>query len=116
MCILPAVKHWASRLVALTLLWVIFPGSLEATENLAHILANGHLAHAEEAGDSHSDPGPEHGCNGVFHLCSCHLTPLGRLTDSQLAPTITDEHALPVDRSSDRAFGHQHDIEHPPQS
>ena len=113
---MPPVKRWPARLVALLLLWMIFPGSMEATENLAHILASGHLAHAVETGDTHSDPGPEHGCNGVFHSCSCHITPPGRLVESQLVAATPDRGLLLVGRSSSAGSGHQHDIEHPPQS
>ena len=113
---MPAVKRWATRLIALSLLWLIFPCSLEATENLAHILASGHLAHAEETEDTHSEPGPEHGCNGAFHLCSCHLTPPGRLADSPRTSALVDETALFVDWFASRTSGHEHDIEHPPRS
>jgi len=113
---MPAVKRWGTRLVALSLLWMIFPGGLEATENLAHILVSGHLAHAVETGDAHSDPGPEHGCNAVFHACSCHLTPPGHLTGAEAASAMADKDVLFVDRSPSGASGHYHDIEHPPRS
>jgi hypothetical protein len=62
------------RLVAALLLGCLTPGVGEAVENLGHLLASGHLAHAEEAEHHHTEPGDEHGCNGVFHLCSCHST------------------------------------------
>ncbi|MFQ5526918.1 MAG: hypothetical protein ACE5GX_11750 [Thermoanaerobaculia bacterium] len=110
------MKRWIARLVALALLWIIFPGVMEATENLAHIVRSGHLAHAAEDGDSHSDPGPEHGCNGTFHLCSCHLTQAGLLAAAGPAAAGADEGLLFVDRGDGAASGHQHNIEHPPRS
>ncbi len=111
----PHVKRWGSRTVALALLWILFPGAMEATENLAHLLNSGHLAHAAERGDSHSEPGPEHGCNATLHLCSCHVAPSGLLARAAPAPAV--EHVDPVlMRLAERASsGHLHNIEHPPQ-
>ncbi len=43
-------------------------------ENASHLLADGHLAHAEAAGDQHQPTGPEHGCTPLFHACSCHVS------------------------------------------
>jgi len=112
----PRVRSGATRLLALALLWMIFPGALEATENIAHALRSGHLAHAAEAGDSHSDPGPEHGCNGTFHLCSCHPAPVGLLATASPLLAVADEDSFFIDRAPDDVSGHQHSIEHPPRS
>jgi hypothetical protein len=76
------------RLVAALLLGCLTPGVGEAVENLGHLLASGHLAHAEEAEHHHEEPGDEHGCNGVFHLCSCHST-LRFLQPSTTLPLFT---------------------------
>jgi hypothetical protein len=109
------VNRWTSRIVALALLWIVVPGAIEATENLAHLLDSGHLAHAAESGDSHSEPGPEHGCNATFHLCSCHAAPSGLPADAAVA--AASEPAAPlVARLAERTCaGHRHNIEHPPQ-
>jgi hypothetical protein len=48
----------------------------EAVENIVHLSAHGHAAHAAPSsaasprqGDSHQDI--EHGCVGHFHVCPC---------------------------------------------
>jgi len=82
------------RLVAALLLGCLTPGVGEAVENLGHLLARGHLAHAEGAAHHHSEPGDEHGCNGVFHLCSCHSTQ----RFLQPSPTLPRLAAAPVAR------------------
>ena len=112
----PIVKRWTAHLVALGLLWMIFPGALEATENLAHALRSGHLAHAAESGDSHSDPGPEHGCNGTFHLCSCHLTASGLLAAAGPTLAVAEEGLLFVDPPGGGASGHLYSVRRPPRS
>jgi len=113
---MPLVKRWIARLVALGLLWMIFPGAMEATVDVAHAVRSGHLAHAAEDGDSHSDPSPEHGCNGTFHLCSCHFTQAGLLAAAGPAPAAADESPMSVDRGIGGASGHKHNVEHPPRS
>ena len=73
------------RLFATLLLLALFPGLGEAVENFGHLLEEGHLAHLQEHradAEHESGPGPEHGCNGTFHVCPCHVslsfvTPLG---------------------------------------
>ncbi len=110
------VRHWAIRFVALALLWLVLPGTAEATENIAHILRSGHLAHAAESGDSHSEPGPEHGCNTTFHLCSCHLSLTGLLTAAAEASRAPDERGSFRDGAVGAPLGHRHNIEHPPRS
>ena len=110
------VRHWAIRFVALALLWLVLPGTAEATENIAHLLRSGHLAHAAESGDSHSEPGPEHGCNTTFHLCSCHLSLTGLMTAAVKVSAAADERAPFRDRALTAPLGHLHNIEHPPRS
>jgi hypothetical protein len=113
---MPPVKRWIVYLGALTLLWIIVPGVVEATENLVHLARIGHLAHAEESGDSHSDPSPEHGCDGLFHLCSCHLTLTGLPVALEQTPAAADQGALSLGRLVRAVPGHMHNLEHPPRA
>lgn len=109
------VNRWSTRFVALALLWIVFPGAMEATENLAHLLNSGHLAHAAESGDSHSEPGPEHGCNATFHLCSCHVAPTGVLAAGASTAGIDFTDPLLAQPAQNVSAPHLHNIEHPPQ-
>ncbi len=61
----------------LALLLALAPGLGEVVENVVHLATQGHLAHAQETGDQHAERGPEHGCNGTFHLCTCHNSSTG---------------------------------------
>ena len=69
------MKRLPSLWVCVLLLWAFVPGLGECIENVVHLVAEGHLAHAAPAGDSHAPTGPEHGCTGTFHLCSCCTSP-----------------------------------------
>lgn len=69
---LPVVRKLIPRLLVIGLAWLLTPGLTEAAENLWHIAAAGHAAHAAAAGDEHAPRGDEHGCSGSFHLCACH--------------------------------------------
>jgi hypothetical protein len=62
----------AARLLVVVLILGLTPGLLEAAENVWHLVATGHSAHAPDQGADHSPEGDEHGCSGAFHLCSCH--------------------------------------------
>ncbi len=66
------------RALAMVLVFSLTPGTAEAVENVAHLVTEGHLAHAEahdaDHADDHSPEGDEHGCNSVFHLCACHVS------------------------------------------
>lgn len=60
------------RLVALLVLLAVLP-TFELAEQLEHVVlhlvdgdAPDHSAHHDE------QPGDEHGCTGLVHLCSCH--------------------------------------------
>lgn len=46
------------------------PGLTEAVEDAAHWLREGHTVHDEDPVDGH-EPGAEHGCSGLQHLCRC---------------------------------------------
>ncbi|MBL9017647.1 MAG: hypothetical protein JNL83_25885 [Myxococcales bacterium] len=62
------------RLVALLVLLAVLP-TFELAEQIEHEVA--HLFDGEPADHgAHHDgqPGDEHGCTGLVHLCSCHQT------------------------------------------
>lgn len=71
---------WVRRIAALVLLLVLFPGAGEAIENAVHLVGFGHTAHAAGTPDSHEPSGAEHGCSGMFHLCSCCVQVTGVLS------------------------------------
>ncbi len=62
------------KIFALILALAMIPGTFEFIENAVHLVTEGHMAHAEAAGDHHEPAGPEHGCTLTFHLCSCHAS------------------------------------------
>jgi hypothetical protein len=66
------VRAAATRALVALLLWGLTPGLAEVTENVGHLLATGHTAHATDRGADHAPDGDEHGCSGAFHFCSCH--------------------------------------------
>lgn len=68
------------RLVTLLLVFVLTPGAAEIVENVAHLAADGHLAHAVDD-DDHAPEGDEHGCSATMHLCACHSAPCFLLAD-----------------------------------
>ena len=111
------VKVRMPRLVAVLLLWSIVPGGAEAVENAAHWLGEGHLAHQQSDKDSHSDPGPEHGCTGTFHTCPCHSSSTANQPTGLREARVPDE----VSESTLRRFapslmGYPYGIYHPPRS
>jgi len=63
--------NWVRRIAAVLALFVVLPGAGEALENVVHVVAQGHTAHAGGTSDGHQPPGREHGCSGAFHLCHC---------------------------------------------
>lgn len=65
---------YARHLLAVLLILALTPGVGEAMENLGHLALEGHLAHTSGHQDDHPNPGPEHGCNGPFHICPCHVS------------------------------------------
>lgn len=76
------VRILIARLLVLALVWALVPGLAEATENLWHLAAAGHVAHAAAAGEDHAPRGDEHGCSGSFHLCGCHHSTTPILADA----------------------------------
>ncbi len=61
--------------IALVLVYLLVPGTFEATENLVYLVAHGDLAHSAEH-SAHHEPGTEHDCSGLFHTCLCHSSVL----------------------------------------
>ena len=84
-----AMKRIAAIGIAALLIWTLVPGLGEFLENAVHIVQEGHSAHAAPDGDHHDPPGPEHGCTGTLHLCSCCVS-LSFLTAQAAAqvPTV----------------------------
>ncbi|MGB5522897.1 MAG: hypothetical protein WBM96_10035 [Polyangiales bacterium] len=59
--------------IAVLLAYAVTPGAGEMTENLAHLVLDGHAVHAPHA----AEEGPSkdaHGCSGPFQTCPCHGT------------------------------------------
>jgi hypothetical protein len=105
-----------TRFVVVLLLWSIVPGMAEALENAAHWVREGHFAHQESDTDSHSDPGPEHGCTGTFHTCPCHSSAAANQPSSLRevrAPNTDSESARRL--FNPPLMGYPHGIYHPPQ-
>jgi len=86
---------WLRRIAAVLALFVVFPGAGEAVENVVHLVAHGHTAHAGGTSDRHQTPGREHGCTGAFHVCHCCpsaaavLSPVGNLQQVHTAQIAT---------------------------
>jgi len=100
--------------ICVLLLCAILPGLSECIENVVHLAENGHSAHSEPAGDAHAPPGPEHGCTGTFHLCSCCSSPGFELFQSraqvpELVVVLLDARTRSVAFSTETAG-----IDHPP--
>jgi hypothetical protein len=82
-------------LVAVFLVYLMTPGSLELTESLAHLAVHGDTAHADAEGHGDGDGADEHGCSGGYHLCVCHhangfVVPFGVVIASPIAPATND--------------------------
>ena len=74
-------------LIALLLVFVLTPGMAELAENAAHVVIEGHGAHALDDVE-HAPMGDEHGCSGTFHACSCHASPTFIVNESSLAVSV----------------------------
>ena len=106
-----------TRLVVLVLVWSIVPGSAEALENAAHWLREGHLAHQQSQTDDHSDPGPEHGCTGTFHMCPCHGNAAAKEPANHRQARVADQISpLTIGLLVPALSGFPYGIYHPPRS
>lgn len=111
--VLAVMQRALHTVLAATLVVLITPGLIEATENAWHLITTGHTAHSPEAGPDHQPSDAEHGCTGSFHLCSCHRTPPSqtegenRLSDGRRAGGATPP-ATPPHPSDCPALGIDH--------
>lgn len=101
--------------IALVLVFVLTPGMTELAENAAHVVTQGHGAHAFDDTD-HAPMGDEHGCSGTFHACSCHASPAFIVGQSSLAvstplPATTSHLA---DNGTQLTMGHDLGVFRPP--
>lgn len=95
--------------VVFVLLLALAPGVGEVLENAVHLLTQGHWAHARLHGDDHYHPGPEHGCSGPFHVCSCHHSLAGSrpaFSPRAQAPKVIATLASPHAGSTRSGFHH----------
>ena len=59
--------------IAVLLAYAITPGAGEMVENVVHLVADGHSAHATH--EAEEEPcNDSHGCSGPFQTCPCHGT------------------------------------------
>lgn len=64
-------------ILALALAWSLFPGTRELTEQVVHLVQNGHPAHSIPNDPDACPEDAEHGCQGPMHLCQCcHTVPM----------------------------------------
>ena len=60
------------RLVALLVLLAVLP-TIELAEQIEHVVVHALDGEAPDHSRHHdAQPGDEHGCTGLVHLCSCH--------------------------------------------
>ena len=101
--------------IALVLVFVLTPGMAEFAENAAHIVAEGHGAHAFDDAE-HEPMGDEHGCSGTFHVCSCHASPTFIVGQGSLGVCVplpsTASHQ--TDARSQLTIGHDLGVFRPP--
>jgi hypothetical protein len=103
-------------LVALLLVWTLVPGSGEATEQVLHLLQNGHLAHSIPDDPDEEPLGTEHGCQGTMHICRCcPSSPASVLQAGLVFPpaTIATPVSLPPAGHGD---AHLLNVFHPPRA
>ena len=110
------MKRITNGCLALILLWTLVPGVGEFTENVVHLVAQGHTAHAAPDGDTHAPDGREHGCSGTLHLCSCCVS-LSCLP-GQLATQAPDQphHRLARQHQISLLLGAPDGIDRPPRA
>lgn len=104
------------KLLVLGLVWGLTPGLTEVTENLWHLAASGHSAHAAEEGPDHAPQDEEHGCTGTFHLCSCHHSQASDRLPASLPRLEDPGHAVIRPRTSDAPEPSPHRLDRPPRA
>ena len=89
----PGARQIIVRLFVTLLLALVLSGASrlagEAVENGIHWLDQGHLAHADVHPEGDPGPGPEHGCTGTSHHCTCCMNApvLAPIRDGLWPPT-----------------------------
>ncbi len=113
----PAARlGWVFKVFTLFLVFVLTPGATEIVENAAHLLANGHGAHAFDDAE-HSPAGDEHGCSSTFHTCSCHNSTSFVVRDTEFSvppPDPLEEPYASSGRDKRLVAGFQRGIFRPP--
>lgn len=110
-----AMSRFAKWLTVACLLWVLLPGTWELTENVVHLVQDGHLAHSESSAHPHGQPDPEHGCSGTLHFCSCHA-PAPGIETARLPrrPLPLPELHLGRNEPPELQAGFPHSLDRPP--
>jgi len=67
--------HWLRPYIAVLAVYCMIPGAGAIVENVIHLVESGYTAHALDDED-HERQGPEHGCSGTMHVCSCCQSPV----------------------------------------
>jgi hypothetical protein len=95
---------------------MLMPGLFEALENGAHLLREGHLAHAEATEDHHDPASDEHGCTPTLHLCGCHASLAFLVPHAAPPPALgsQDSRAMVEPKSPLSQFSSR--LERPPQA
>lgn len=104
-------------ILALVLAWSLFPGTRELTEQVLHVVRNGHLAHSIPNDPDAAPDDCEHGCQGPMHVCRCcHSVPL--LISGGVAPLERAASISEVTWASSAMHGHLHvvGVFHPPRA
>ena len=107
---------------AILLLFMLVPGANEAVVDLAHLFLAGHTLHASGTEDEHSEADhsendAEHGCNGPFHVCSCHTTQRFAHVSRHVLPPLGELDATPPGERTHRlTSGFHHLPDKPPRA
>jgi hypothetical protein len=110
------MRRVRATVVCAVLAWTLVPGINELAENLGHLAREGHLAHAAPDGDRHEPIGPEHGCTGTVHLCSCCPSVSYLLTSACSHIPDPGTERLSAGLSSIRIARPPSGIDHPPRA
>lgn len=90
------------------------PGLGELLSDGLHAATEGHSPHA----DCHEAPGPEHGCTGWQHNCSCHSSQRVALSDlgTAIAPATAQALQRPRGPRGMGPAGTRSSLERPPRA
>ena len=85
------MRRAPSKLWALILILAMTPGIVELSENMFHLVWQGHTAHEAADGDHHEPTDTEHGCTPGMHFCGCHSN---LVCQASLGPTVNEPSRL----------------------